>query len=149
MQMDNNDKWIRFLIVCLILSLCWLLASCDCNYYLKKAEQKCGSHVQKDTISIHDSIFVHSVSTDTIFKHSRTKDTLILIKDRLTVKYFYNTKDSTVYLTGHCDTIKINRYIKVSYDKTVLETNWFDKFKWFIYIAGILVFLYFIIKLFK
>lgn len=148
-QLDNNDKWIRFLIVCLILSLIWLVVSCDCNYHLKKAEQKCGSHVQKDTISVHDSIFVHSVSTDTIFKHSRIKDTLILIKDRLTVKYFYNTKDSTVYLTGTCDTIKINRIIRVPYERTVLETNWFDKFKWFIYIGLGLVGLGIVLKFAK
>jgi len=146
-QMDNNDKWLKLLLVLLILSLYLMITSCSCNYHLSKAEKKCGSHVQKDTIIVHDSFIVHSNIHDTLFKYSR--DTVVMKQDRLTVKYFYNTKDSTVYLWGKCDTIKINRFIKVPYEKTVLETNWFDKFKWFIYIGGILVFLYFVIKLIK
>lgn len=127
----------------------FILSSCSCNWHLDKAAKKCGSHVIRDTIHIRDTVIIKSDLKDTIFKHTHFyHDTTILREGRLTVKYFYNTHDSTVYLAGKCAADTVYKTIKVPYDKIVLETNWFDKFKWFIYIGGLLVFLYFITKLF-
>jgi len=96
----------------------FLLSSCGCNYHLKRAEAKCGKTVFKDTIHVFDTVRINSVSTFTVFENNRT-DTVIIREGRLTMKYFY--KDSLVYLSGKCDTIFLNRVIKVPYEKTVLN----------------------------
>jgi glycerol uptake facilitator-like aquaporin len=127
-----------------------MLASCSCNYHLDKARQKCGSHTIKDTIHIVDTLMVASTQTDTIFKTTHTEhDTTIIREGRLTVKYFYNTHDSTVYLSGKCDTVKVIHYIDRIVDKTVLEVDWWDKFKWYIIIGGIIAALLYALKLYK
>ena len=125
------------------------LCSCSCNWHLDKAAQKCGSHIIKDTIHIIDSVLIASNHTDTIFKFTHSQhDTTILREGRLTVKYFYNTHDSTVYLSGKCDTVKVIHYIDRIVDKTVLEFDWFAKFKWWIIGILAMVFLYLLGRLF-
>jgi hypothetical protein len=40
------------------------------------------------------------------------KDTVIIKEGGLTMRYYYNTHDSTIYLSGKCDTI----FVPVKYD---------------------------------
>jgi hypothetical protein len=49
---------------------------------------------------------INGFQKDTIFNYL-VKDTVIIREGGLTMKYFYNTHDSTVYLSGKCDTIYI------------------------------------------
>jgi len=144
-----NYNWLKALFVAAILTCLIFICSCNCNYHLSKAEKKCGSHLIKDTIRITDTLITKEVSVDTVFNINSVHDTLILRKENVIYKYFYNRKDSTIYLDGKSLSDTIIRIIKMPCDKLVLETNWFDKFKWFIYIGGILVFAYYVIKLFK
>jgi hypothetical protein len=103
-----------------VIILLLFLNSCSCNYHLKRAESKCGKTVFKDTIHVYDTLRINSVSTHTVFKFNQT-DTVIVKEGRLTMKYFYH--DSLVYLSGKCDTVFLNRIIKVPYEKTVLNFN--------------------------
>lgn len=128
----------------LLLTLCvTILSGCGCNFYIKKVKAKCG--VSSTTEVIHDTITVNSVSTDTLFKFYHVqKDTTIIREGRLTMKYFYNTKDSTVFLSGKCDTIR------VPYEKTIIKNNYHEsigKWYWFLIILLGLIFVILLRKL--
>lgn len=98
-----------------------LLSSCTCNYHLNRAKLKCGYSFKSDTIFKKDTVLINSVQTHTIF-HYNQKDTVIVKEGRLTMKYFYN--DSTVYLSGKCDTVFVVKDIPVVVNKTeVKESN--------------------------
>jgi len=93
----------KTLFICVITSL---MASCGCEYRLKKARQKCG--FTTETTIVHDTININKVETDTLFKFYHTqKDTTIIRQGRLEMRYFYNTKDSTIFLSGKCDSLKV------------------------------------------
>ena len=104
-----------------------LLSSCTCEYKLNRVLKKCPSLVKGDTLVIHDTIVVNGVQKDTIF-HYLQKDTIVIKEGALTMKYFYNTHDSTIYLNGKCDTI----FVPVKYEvptNQIVGTE--DKYKIF------------------
>lgn len=105
------------------------LSSCSCEYYLNKAKSKCGFTIKADTVYKKDSILVNKVVKDTLFKYFQ-RDTVIVREGRLTMKYFYNSHDSTVYLNGKCDTIKIIREIPVQVNTTEIKESYTAYFKW-------------------
>ena len=124
----NSFDWLQVLIFGIALAFVLFLASCSCDYHLSKAKSKCGSANLTDTIYQTDSIFVDRVKTDTAFYFNQS-DTVIIKEGRLTMKYFY--RDSTVYLSGVCDTIKLIREVPVIVNKTELKGNiWSDLFSW-------------------
>lgn len=51
----------------------------------------------------YDTFYTDSVTKDTVFRFGVVRDTVVIKEDKLTVKYFYNSNDSTVYLYGKCD----------------------------------------------
>lgn len=55
---------------------------------------------KRDTVFVKDTIRITRDKKDTIFSQSRTKDTVVLDKGRLLVKYFYS--NDTVFLQGEC-----------------------------------------------
>ena len=124
----NNFDWLQALIFGLAIGLILFISSCSCDYHLSKAKQKCGLANLTDTIYQTDSIFVDRVKTDTAFYFNQS-DTVIIKEGRLTMKYFY--RDSTVYLSGTCDTIKLIREVPVIVNKTELNGNfWSELFSW-------------------
>lgn len=114
------------------------MASCGCNYHLKKVQSKCGFTTKVDTLTLHDTIKTERTIKDTLFKH--TKDTVVLKQNNLTVKYFYNTKDSTIYLQGKCDTIIKIITKKIPVSTTNYNTNFWNRNNFiFILIIALLV----------
>ena len=105
------------------------LSSCSCEYYLNKAKSKCGFTTKTDTVYKKDSVFVDRVTKDTLFKYFQ-RDTVIVREGRLTMKYYYNSHDSTVYLNGKCDTVKIVREIPVQVNTTEIKESYTAYFKW-------------------
>lgn len=65
-----------------------------------------------DTIFKTDTITILPSKADTVIFYKQT-DTVIVKENGVIVKYFYNTKDSTVYLKGERDTIRIIREVPV------------------------------------
>jgi len=116
------------------------LSSCSCEYYLNKAKSKCGFTTKTDTVYKKDSVFVDRVTKDTLFKYFQ-KDTVIVREGRLTMKYYYNSHDSTVYLNGKCDTIKIIREIPVQVNTTEIKESYTAYFKWIaiILLCGVVI----------
>lgn len=137
----NSFDWLQALIFGLALAFVLFLASCSCEYHLKKAKAKCSLDQLTDTIWKRDSIFVDRVHKDTAFYYNQT-DTVIIKEGRLTMKYFY--RDSTVFLSGTCDTIKIIKEVPVIVNKTELKDTW--DLKWYLLLIVILFAAYKLIK---
>lgn len=122
-----------------------LLFSCSPQKRLNRLLKAHPELVKKDTIWRLDTTIIKEVKTDSVF-HYLQPDTLTIVKDRLTMKYFYNVKDSTVYLSGKCDTVFVVKKIPVTIN-SVTGTNggWFDWWK-VVAIALALLCLYLILK---
>lgn len=125
-----------------------LVTSCACDYHMGKIRKKCPSILEKDTIRVHDTIRIASIQRDTVFNYLQ-KDTVIIKEGRLTMKYFYNTTDSTVYLSGKCDTIRVVREIQVPVEKTVFKYDFLNSNKFLFSIILLLLCLILIAYLFK
>lgn len=129
----------------ILFSLLILLASCDCNYHLKKAQKKCGLKQLTDTVYVKDTTYIDKVVKDTIFKYYQ-KDTVIVREGRLTMKYFYNSHDSTVYLNGKCDTIKIIKEVPVQVTNQELKPMLWAEVKWYLLFVIVLLLIIYLIK---
>jgi hypothetical protein len=138
----NQFDWLQALLFGIALAFFLFLGSCSCEYHLKRAKAKCSLNQLTDTIWKKDSVFVDRIHKDTAFYFNQT-DTVIIKEGRLTMKYFY--RDSTVYLSGTCDTIKIIREVPVIVNKTELKDNWSD-LKWYLLLIVILYALYNVFK---
>lgn len=84
---------------------------------------------KSDTIYRKDSILIDRVAKDTVFKYF-SRDTVVVREGRLTMKYFYNSHDSTVYLNGKCDTIKVVKEVPVVVNNTEIKESYTAYFKW-------------------
>lgn len=89
--------------------------------------------VKSDTIFKKDTVIVEGSMRDTTI-HYYQRDTIVLKENNMTLRYYYNIHDSTVYLRGECaaDTIyrnipvainSINVTEKFSFIKTFLTGN--------------------------
>ena len=126
-----------------ILLLTILAYSCTCERKLDKVLKKCPELLVNDTIKIRDTIVINGVQKDTIFNYL-VKDTVIIREGGLTMKYFYNTHDSTIYLSGKCDTIYIPYTKDIPVNQVLNEDskgfNW-----WMVCAIGLAILLIFLI----
>lgn len=110
-----------------------------------------------DSVEVIDTvrITVPEVRHDTIFsKHFFTeirKDTLVIQKDRLTIEIFHDTIHDSVYVSGKCDTVTVEKIIERKipvkyYEKT---PKWKQLLNKAIYLSFILLILYGIYRLCK
>lgn len=99
----------------LILSL--LCISCRESKQCARFTRKHPSCFQQQTMIIHDTFKLPGAKADTVF--SKTSDTVVLQKDRLTVKYF--SSNDTVYLSGECRDSVIIREIPVQVKTPVIR----------------------------
>ena len=67
---------------------------------------------QIDTVKVEVPRVVHDTVINEHFFHEISKDTLILEKERLTVKIFHDTIRKYVYIEGECDTMTVERIIE-------------------------------------
>lgn len=112
-------------------------SGCTCNWHLKKVKKKCG--FTTETITVHDTVVVPEVRTDSIFFYNQ-KDTVIITRDNLEIKYFYN--NDSVYIDGRC---KEKTIIK---ERTVTVNKYKPREVWYWWVIGILLLLM-VLKRFK
>ena len=95
-------------------------------------------HTQ-DSVTLRDTVRIHidRVKRDTLIKNERTLDTVYLVKDRLTMKY-YNTGD-TVYLSGECDSVDVVKVVvrKVPVYTSTKENRYLKAFPWLIVLGAV------------
>ena len=110
-----------------------------------------------DTLTIHDTVRVEvpKVVHDTIinehFFTEITRDTLVLQKERLTIKIFHDTIKKNVYIKGECDTITVEKIVERKipikyYERT---PTWKKIINWALLAAIILAILYGLFRLFN
>jgi hypothetical protein len=124
------------LFIMVVISCC----SCGQKHWTKRGYKN--GWIKADTIT--ETIYTESAEKDTIFKHSIFRDTIVLKEDKLTVKYFYNNSDSTVYLSGKCDsdTIRVEKYITTIQP---LSKPWYSDWPYWL-IIGILFLLVWVLR---
>ena len=140
--MRLKNSWL--LIVLLI------IISCTPQRRFTKLIDKYPHLLTTDTLTIHDTVrvevpkIVHDTIINEHFFTQITRDTLVLQKERLTVKIFHDSIKKTVYIKGECDTITVEKIVERKipikyYEKT---PTWKKIINWGILIAIIIAILY-------
>lgn len=144
---------IRILFVLAILSL----FACTPQRRFTRLIDKYPHLLTIDTLTIHDTVRVEvpKVVHDTIinehFFTQITRDTLVLQKERLTIKIFHDTIKKNVYIKGECDTITVEKIVERKipikyYERT---PTWKKIINWALLAAIILAILYGLVRLFN
>lgn len=122
-----------------------IIISCTPQRRFTKLIEKHPYLLTTDTLVIHDTVkvtvpkIIHDTIINEHFFHEITRDTLVLQKERLTVKIFHDTIKKNVFIQGECDTITVEKIVERKipikyYEKTPL---WKKIVNWLI-IAAIL-----------
>jgi hypothetical protein len=109
-----------------VLFLSIILTSCGAQWHLKKALKKDPSILQKDTLTVVDTIVLKPVEVkDTVVLNS--VDTITIIKEKLKVNIFRSF--DTIRVDAICDADTIVSVVEVPYEKIVYveKKNWIDK----------------------
>jgi len=126
-----------------IIIFCIGLLSCSPQTRFNRLIDKHPYLLEIDSVSFIDTVRVEvpKVVHDTIinehFFHEITRDTLILQKERLTVKIFHDTIQKNVFIHGECDTVTVEKVIERTipvkyYEKTPF---WKKTINWLVLIA--------------
>jgi len=119
------------------------LFSCSPELRFNRLIKKHPYLLEIDSVSFIDTVRVEvpKVVYDTVinehFFHEITRDTLILQKERLTVKIFHDTIQKNVFIYGECDTVTVEKIIERTipvkyYEKTPF---WKKTINWLVLIA--------------
>ena len=144
---------IRILFVLVILGL----FACTPQRRFTRLIDKYPHLLTTDTLIIHDTVkvevpkVVHDTLISQHFFTQITRDTLVLQKERLTVKIFHDTIKKTVYIKGECDTITVEKIVERKipikyYEKT---PTWKKIINWALLAAIILAILYGLYRVFN
>lgn len=115
-----------------------IIISCTPQRRFTKLIEKHPYLLTTDTLVIHDTVkvtvpkIIHDTIVNEHFFHEITIDTLVLQKERLTVKIFHDTIKKNVFIQGECDTITVEKIVERKipikyYEKTPLWkkiVNW-------------------------
>jgi len=153
--MQVKSKHIIFSLLLLL-----TLISCSPKTRFTRLVEKYPHLLTTDSVKVVDTvkIMVEKIEHDTIFsKHFFTeirKDTLVIEKDRLTIEIFHDTIHDSVYVSGKCDTITIEKIIERKipvkyYEKTPKWKQLLNKAFYFSLILAILYGLYRLYKYLK
>ncbi len=119
------------------------LFSCSPELRFNRLIKKHPYLLEIDSVSFIDTVRVEvpKVVYDTVinehFFHEITRDTLVLQKERLTVKIFHDTIEKNVFIYGECDTVTVEKIIERTipvkyYEKTPF---WKKTINWLVLIA--------------
>ena len=102
----------------LYLILLVFITSCSPKMRFTRLIEKHPYLLTTDTLIIHDTVrvevprVVHDTIINEHFFTEITRDTLILQKERLTVKIFHDTIKQQVFIQGECDTITVEKIVE-------------------------------------
>jgi len=116
--MDTTNRR-RVIMRALLLSIILILfASCSPRARFTHLIEKFPHLLTTDTITQIDTVkvevprVVHDTIINEHFFHEVSRDTLILEKERLTIKIFHDTIRNNVFIQGKCDTITVEKIIE-------------------------------------
>lgn len=129
------------------LIIVFLLFSCSPQFRAKrkirKAKRLAPELFVKDTVRIIDTVFVPSITYDTITRVIKHDSTIVINDEKVYLKYFYDTLRQEIHHDVECKEQKVIRENKVIVEKTIeSKRNWLP---WII-VGVLLFFLYATIK---
>lgn len=145
---NNPSKWFYWFLLGIACAMLIILSGCSCNSLMSRIQKKNCATFRNDTLLVHDTIRINEIRRDTTFRFTHTSDTIRLNNDRLHIKYFFNTHDSTIYLAGKCDSIIVYREIKVPYTQNVFNFDYIKHYRWYIIIGLLIICTIFVLRKF-
>ena len=109
----------------LLLCISVALSSCSAQWHLKKAIKKDPMILQKDTVTVVDTIVTPPVElTDTVVLQER--DTLVIEREKLKVKII--RAFDTIRVDATCESDTIVSIVEVPYEKVIYteKESWWD-----------------------
>lgn len=100
----KNHFWVHVIFIWTV----FVQTGCNPCKRIAKNHPECFTQSE---ITIHDTVRIPEIKADTVFSATHSRDTVVLQKDRLTVKYYQS--NDTVFLSGECRDSVITREIRV------------------------------------
>lgn len=136
---NTRNNWIINGAIALICSTS-LLIGCSPEMRMDRLIKKHPHLLATDTVTVTDSILIRGTQGDTVFKLSY--DTMVFVKDNMTVNHFYNHETDSVYIWAKChDTV--HHFTKDIVTKTVtVDSNpWAWKKRHWFFLIGLILFI--------
>jgi len=111
----------------IILILTVLLISCSPQKRFTHLITKYPYLLTQDTLIVHDTVtlYIPEVHTDTVVTLKELIDTVVVNKDRVTVKAWYVPKEKKVYLQGKCDPVYVTKIVERK-----IPIKYYEKYPW-------------------
>lgn len=106
----NVIRYTLYLLLYIVILVC--ISSCSPEKRIARIAKKYNL-VKTDTIFKKDTVIVEGAMRDTTI-HYYQRDTVVVKENNMTLRYYYNIHDSTVYLRGECAADTIYRDIPVA-----------------------------------
>ncbi len=125
-----------------LLILLAVMASCNPRARFTRLIDRHPYLLTTDTLTIHDTVkvevprVVHDTIINEHFFTEITKDTLILEKERLTVKIFHDTIKRNVFIEGECDTVTVEKIV----DRKI-PVKYYERYPWYKKLISIVLFI--------
>jgi len=136
-----------------LIPLVFLIVACSPIKRFTRLVEKYPYLLTVDSVIIHDtiSIYIPKVEVDTVVTIEQLIDTVIVTKDRVTVKTWYVPKEKKVYVQGKCDPIYITKIVERKipikiYEKTPKWKLLLDKLLYLLLILALLYGLWRVLK---
>lgn len=106
------------------------ITSCSPQKRLNRLIKNHPELAKVDSVYVNDTVITKEVFRDTTLYYLQP-DTVTITKDKLIIKYFFNPKDSSVYLVGKCktDTIVKTRLQYIYKVSPTPQLTWWQKVK--------------------
>jgi hypothetical protein len=121
-----------------------LLISCSPQKRLNRLVKNHPHLIENDTIIVHDTIIIPSITHDTTTIFVPNKTVEVINNERVRLHYIYDTITNTITHDVECKEVVINREIAVPVEKYKL-TNDLSWIKWLVILGlalvGLVVFL--------
>ncbi len=122
------------------LGMLLLLPGCSAQWHLNKAIRKNPSLLEKEIVSVVDTVIIPGVSIHDTLVFSKI-DTVEIVKDNFHVK-LVRVRDS-IFIQGGCKTDTLIRTVSIPIEKIIYKekNNWFDKVKLFCFYVILVIML--------
>jgi hypothetical protein len=130
-----------------IILISLLFICCSPQERLNRLITKHPQLLHLDTLVVKDTVVVENYNYDTTTLIRLHDSTIVINNERVILKYYYDTLREVIYHDVEClgDTVYTEKLITV--EKAVFrELSWWEKYKEFIYIGLILIFVLMILK---
>lgn len=129
----------------LIIVIGLMLSSCSASWHIRKAQKKDPSLFTTEIVKYVDTVIVEVPKIDTLFKYEF--DTVEIVMDSIQVKYFYQTKDSTVYLEVDCPDNKVITETVTKTETIIVKPSFKEKIISGLWILIVITVIYFLFRL--